>query len=352
MGRRRGLIGVDVSATRVKLLELDRAGDEFRVLAYASEAMPEGAIRNFQVVDAEAVARTILRALERSGSRTREAAIAVSGPTVISKTILMPAGLDDDEMEQQIHFDAEHHIPYPIEDVNLDFQVLGNDPDNPRFNRVLLVACRRDNIEMRIAALEMAHLQVALVDVEEYALQNASTLLTGRIAGISETDHVAVFDIGSESTRLTVQQGGHSLYAREIGFGGALLDAGLLERYELSGFDTLRAQLRTGEITATEIAGDVQTFAERLAVHIDRALTFYQSASAGGDALIDQVVLTGGPTLYPGLQSALTELLPWPVSLGNPLDGMLASAPARRNHVDSDAPSLMIATGLALRSVA
>ncbi|MGN8158916.1 type IV pilus assembly protein PilM [Salinisphaera sp. RV14] len=347
--RRRGLMGVDISATRVKLLELDRTGDEFRVLAYASEAMPEGAIRNFQILDAEAVARATLRALERSGSRTRDAAIAVSGPSVISKTILMPASIDDAEMEQQIHFDAEHHIPHPIEEVNLDFQVLEPDPDNAQFNRVLLVACRRDNIEMRTAAIEMAHMRVQLVDVEEYALQNACTLLLRRIAGVSDADSVAVFDIGPDTTRLTIQHQGLSLYAREIGFGGAALDAALMERYETPDFDALRAQLRTGRINAPDIAENVREFAEQLAVHIDRTLTFYQSASSGGDEPIDHVVLVGAPTLYPGLHDALVQLLPWPVSLGNPLDGMLASAAARRNHVDTDAPSLMVAAGLALR---
>ncbi|MES1955393.1 type IV pilus assembly protein PilM [Salinisphaera hydrothermalis] len=351
MRRRRGLIGVDISATRVKLLELDRTGDELRVLAYASEAMPEGAIRNFQILDAEAVARAILRALERSGSRTRDAAIAVSGPSVISKTILMPASLDDAEMEQQIHFDAEHHIPHPIEEVNLDFQVLEPDPDNDQFNRVLLVACRRDNIEMRTAALEMAHMRVQLVDVEEYALQNACALLSDQVEGMSQRHSIAVFDIGADNTRLTIQRDGRSLYTREIRFGGATLDAALLERYDIQDFDTLRARLRAGEISAPETANDVREFADRLAVHIDRALTFYQSASAGGDEPIDHVVLVGGPTLYPGLGEALRQLLPWPVSLGNPLDGMLASAAARRNHVDTDAPSLMVAAGLALRGV-
>lgn len=349
--RRRGLMGVDISATRAKLLELERTGDQFRVLAYANAAMPAGAIRDFQVVDAEAVAHAILRALERSGSHTREAAIAVSGPSVISKTILMPADLDDAEMEQQIHFDAAQHIPHPIEEVNLDFQILEPDPDNARFNRVLLVACRRDNIEMRTAALEMAHMRVALVDVEEYALDNACTLLAGRIEGASTAHSIAVFDIGANNTRLTIQRESRSLYTREIDFGAAALDAALLDRYALTDFDALRTRLRTGAIGPDDIAEAIHPFAERLAVHIDRTLSFYQSASTGDDEPIDHVVLVGGPTRYPGLQAALIELLPWPISLGNPLDGMLASAAARRNYVDTDAPGLMVAAGLALRGV-
>ena len=123
--------------------------------------------------DAEAVAASMKRALERSGTRTRRAAIAVSGPAVISKIIDMPAELGDAEIEQQIAFDAEQYIPHPKEEVNLDFQVLERDTNNPDVNRVLLVACRRDHVEARVGAMEMAGLEVCIVDIETYALQNA-----------------------------------------------------------------------------------------------------------------------------------------------------------------------------------
>lgn len=348
----RSLVGVDIGVTRVKLLELDRAGDGYRVLAYASEAMPQQAVNNFQIIDPKAVARTILRALERSGSRTRDAVIAVSGPSVFSKTILMPAGLDDTDLEQQIMFDAEHHIPHPIEEVNLDFQVLGADADNPRFNRVLLVACRRDDIEMRTAALEMAHMRVRVVDVEEYALRNACRLLSGQLPALGIDHNLAVFDVGPENTRLTIQREGQSLYTREFRFGGSKLTHQLIQHHELSDFDVLRAKIYSGELGAQDIAADLRVFAESLAIQIDRMLSFYQSAAAGSDESIDHVVIAGDPTLLPGLEDALTPFLPWSFTLGNPLDGMLASTAARRNHVGTDAPTLMVAAGLALRGVA
>lgn len=347
--RPRRLVGVDISGARVKLLELECAGTDCRVLAYASEAIPEGAIRDRQILDVEAVARVILRALERSGSRSRDAAIAVAGTSVITKTILMPAGLSADEMESQIHFDAEHHIPHPIEEVSLDFQILAPDADHPQLNRVLLAACRRDHIEIRAAALEMAHMRVRLVDVEQYALQNACCLLNNQPSHLGDKACIAIFDVGDESTRLTVQRGGESLYAREIDFSGAALTQEVITHHGLGNFDMLRTRLRSGELGPDPLDRQIHDFALRMSEHIERALSFYQSVASNGDAPVDHIVVTGSPTLFPNLERALATSLPWPLSLGNPLQEASASTTALRNHVDTDAPMLMVAAGLALR---
>jgi len=346
----RPCMGVDISTTRVKLLELDGRAGGYRVLSYASEALPPDAVANDQIADPEAVAATMRRALERSGTRTRDAAIAVSGPTVISKIIDMPADLDETEMEQQIGFDAEQYIPHAIEEVNLDFQVLERDPHNPSVNRVLLVACRRENIETRIGALDMAGVNVRVVDVEEYALQNACSLLISQTPALAGENNVAVFDVGAHQTRLSVQHRGRSVYSRELSFGGHTLATRLVERHGLKDMDQLRGRMRTGELTSDILAPDINDFADRLANQIQRALQFYISA-ASRDEAIDQVLLVGGATLFPGLEPALAHRLQRPVSIGNPLAGMLASSAARRNHVDQEAPALMVAAGLALRSL-
>ncbi len=346
--RQRPLLGVDISAARAKLLELDGSPDAYRVLAYASEALATDVIADHQIVDVEAVAEALARALARSGSTTREAAIAVSGPAVISKVIDMPADLTDEAMANQITFDAQQYIAYPIEEVNLDFRVLERDPSNPDVNKVLLVACRRDHIETRIAALTMARLKVKLVEVEEYALQNACVLLAGHTPAMA--GNVAVFDIGAFRTRLTVQRAGRSTYTREIAFGGDALARDLIATHQLADMATLRARLYSGELNAAAIAAEVGDFAQRTAGQIERALAFYVSASARSET-IEHVVVVGGVVLYPGFESALRACLGPPVTIGNPLAGMLASASARRNHVDREGPALMIAAGLALRSV-
>lgn len=344
------LFGVDISTTRVKMLELDGDASGLRILSYASEPLAQGAVAGHEVVDAEALAATIARALERTGRRTRSAAIAVSGPAVISKIIDMPRGMSDAELNEQIHFDAARHIPHPIDEVNLDFQVVEPHPSNDALNRVLLVACRRDNIEMRVAALEMAGMRVRLVDVEEYALQNACRLLTAQNPAIGDDASVAVFDIGAQDTRLTVQRNGRS-YTREIAFGGQSIAEQLIQRHDLATLDRLQAWLASGDLKAAMIADEVETFAEQLAVQIERSLQFYASAAAADNEAIDQVIVVGGPTRYPGLDAALREHIGRPLALGNPLAGMMASAGARRNRVDRDAPSLMVAAGLALRGL-
>lgn len=349
--RSRSLFGVDVSTARVKMLELDRDGSGFRVLSYASEPLPQGAVAGHQVVDAEAVAESISRALERAGSKTRDAAIAVSGPAVISKIIDMPSAMSDAELNEQIHFDAAQYIPHPVDEVNLDFQVLEPHPVNDELNRVLLVACRRDNIEMRVAALEMAGMKVRLVDVEEYALQNACQLLTAQNPAIADDAGVAVFDIGAHDTRLTVQRNGRSVYTREIAFGGQAIAEQLISQHKLADLDQLQALLGTGDLPPAAIADDVRAFAEQLATQIERSLHFYVSAAAAENEAIDQIIVVGGPTRYPGLDAALREHIVQPLALGNPLAGMMASAAARRNRVDLNAPSLMVTAGLALRGI-
>ncbi len=346
----RPCLGVDISASRVKLLELDGKPGAYRVVSYASESLPADAITDHQIVDAEAVSQSISRALVRSGSRTRGAAIAVSGAAVISKVIDMPSDMTDEEIEQQIGFEADQYIPYPIEEVSLDFQVLEPDPENPDVNRVLLVACRRDNVEMRTAALEMAKLKPRLVDVEEYALRNACTLLHNQMPNDGAGSSVAIFEIGAQQMRLNVQHDRHTAYTREMPFGGQSLAEKLAEQHGLDDTDQLRGRLRTGDIDAAAIGPLLSTFADRAARQIESALQFYFSAAAERDS-IDQILLTGGCALYPGFEEQMRARLNWPLAIGNPLAGLLASTSARRNYIEHEGPALMVAAGLSMRFI-
>ena len=341
------MLGLDISARRVKLLELSHHGATSSVTAYASEMLPAGSVHDAHIENAEAVARAVRAAVVKSGTRTRRAAIAVSGPSVISKIIRMPADLSDTEIEQQIEVDAETYLSQPLRDVFLDFQILEADPRDARFNRVLLVACRRETVELRIAAMEMAGLTVGLVDVEEYALQNACSLLDR--ANTGRDSWFAVFDVGALDTRLTVQQGARSRYTRALDFGGQAIAEALTRHHGLSDIQQLHSQLRTGELTVEDIAADIDIFAEALAHRVEQSLRFFLSANAESNQAIDRVVVTGGVARYPGLADAIAPRLPWRVTLGDPLAGMSIAASARRNHVDDEAPSLMIAAGLALR---
>jgi len=198
------VLGLDISSTAVKLLELGRSGDRLRVESYAVEPLPPNSVIEKNISDVEAVGEAIKRAVKRSGSRSRYACAAVAGSAVITKIISMPAALSEDEMEQQIELEADQYIPYPLEEVNLDFEVIGATENDPERVDVLLAASRSENVEVRMAAIEMAGLKSRIIDVEAYAMENAFNLLAQSIPdqGIDQT--VAVIDVGATMTTLNV----------------------------------------------------------------------------------------------------------------------------------------------------
>ena len=171
------LIGVDISSTAVKLLQLSQSGGRYRVEHYAVEPLPPNAVVEKNIVEVEAVGEAIRRALSRSGAKTKFAAAAVAGSAVITKVIPMPADLSEEDLEGQIQLEANQYIPYPIEEVSLDFEPLGPVKDNPDMVNVLLAASRTENVDLRVAALDLAGLTAKVVDVEAFAMENAFKLI-------------------------------------------------------------------------------------------------------------------------------------------------------------------------------
>ncbi|MDQ3038935.1 MAG: pilus assembly protein PilM, partial [Pseudomonadota bacterium] len=227
------LIGVDISSTAVKLLQLSRAGDRYRVEHYAVEPLPPNAVVEKNLVEVEAVGEAIRRAVARSGTRVKHAAAAVSGSSVITKTMPMPADLDEEEMESQIELEAVNYIPYPIEEVNLDFEVLGPLQGNTEMVQVLLAASRSENVEVRASALELGGLTAKVIDVEAFAIENAFALMSGSL-NVSRDGLVALVDVGATMTTLNILRGGRSIYTREQVFGGKQLTDEVMRRYSLS----------------------------------------------------------------------------------------------------------------------
>src|SRR5262245_1018644 len=213
-GEAKALLGLDISTSSVKLVELSRSGDGYRVDAWASEPLRQGAVADKQIADPVAVGRAISQALTRMGG-TRSAAVAVSGSSVITKIITMPSSLSDDELESQIRLEADQYIPYPIDEVNLDFQVLGPVANAPESAEVLLAVCRRDTVETRVAALESAGLKAKVVDVEAHTLQNAVQLLSHQMPDGGTGKTVALIDIGSTGTGVHIMHNFEMVYSRE-----------------------------------------------------------------------------------------------------------------------------------------
>ena len=345
IGRKQApMLGVDISSTSVKLLELSRSGGRYRVESYAVEPLPPNSVVEKNITDAELVGEAIGRAVKKSGTRTRTAACAVAGSAVITKIISMPANLSEDEMEGQIQIEADQYIPYPLEEISLDFEVLSPSETDPDRVDVLLAASRSDNVDIRIAALEVGGLQAKVVDVEAFALENAVSLI---MDGINSPHVVAVMDVGATTSTLSVLENRSIVYTREQLFGGRQLTDEIQRRYGLS-YEEAGLAKRQGGLPDNYEPEVLQPFRESMAQEVNRALQFFFSSSQVG--AVDHVIVAGGCASIPGIDELIREKIDTPVTLANPFENMSVASRVRADALANDAPAMMIACGLSLRS--
>jgi len=340
------LIGVDISSTAVKLLQLSRTGNRYRVEHYAVEPLPPNAVVEKNIVEVEAVGEAIKRAVARSGARARHAAAAVAGSAVITKIIPMPADLDEDDLESQVELEAVNYIPYPIEEVNLDFEVLGAMPGNAEMVQVLLAASRTENVDARVSALELGGLTAKVMDVEAFAIENAFSLLADGLSAPRD-GIVAMVDTGATMTTLNILRNGRSLYSREQVFGGKQLTDEVMRRYGLS-YEEAGLAKRQGGLPESYDIEVLEPFKEAMVQQVSRLLQFFYAGSEFNR--VDQIVLAGGCASIPGIAAMVEEQLGVPTVVANPLAQMTLGPRVQAHALAQDAPALMIACGLALRS--
>jgi type IV pilus assembly protein PilM len=344
------LVGLDISSTSIKLIELSQTTDPttalFCVESYAIEPLPANAVVEKKIADIQAVGQTIRKAVASSGTKARNAAAAVSGSAVITKTIAMSATLSDAEMETQIQLEADQYIPYPLEEVNIDFDVLGPSDSGGNMVDVLLAASRQENVDDRVAALEIGGLNATIVDIEAYAMESASALLLGAREGNRVDQTLAVADVGATTTTLHVLHDGQIIYTREQNFGGLQLIEEVQRRYGMSRDQALR-QVIEGGLPESYPDQILSPFKEALAQQISRALQFFYSASTLNR--VDQVILAGGSARISNIDALVEERLGIETIVANPFTYMSVSPKVRAPALNRDAPALMIALGLALR---
>lgn len=341
------VLGVDVSSTAVKLLELSGSGDKFRVESYAVEPLPPNAVVEKNITEVEAVGEAIRRATRRSGTKNKLAALAVAGSAVITKVITMPGDMGDDEMASQIELEADQYIPYSLEEVNLDFEVLGVSESDPDKVDVLLAASREENVDLRVAAASEAALQCIVVDVEAFALENAFSLIAKDLptGGMGET--IALVDIGATMTTLSVLTDLRIVYAREQVFGGKQLTEEIQRRYGLS-YEEAGLSKKQGGLPDNYIPEVLEPFKESMVQQVGRSLQFFFSSSPYNG--VDHIVLAGGCASIPDIDELIAQKTGTETSIANPFANMSLSGKVRPESLSSDAPSMMIACGLALRS--
>lgn len=338
------LVGLDISSTSVKLLELSIQDGRYRVESYGVEPLPTNAVVEKNIADTEGVGDAIERLVKRARPRTRAAAAAVTGSAVITKVIDMEPDLTDDERETQIRLDADQYIPYPLSEVNLDFEVIGPSAVPNRVS-VLLAASRSENIEQRVDTLEIGGLTAKVMDIEAYAMERAFSLIIDTLP--SSPEIVAIIDIGHTMTTLNVLRDEKIIYTREAMFGGKQLTEDIQRRYGLSFEEATRAK-REGNLPDDYEPEVLRPFMESVVQQVTRSLQFFFSSSQYND--VDHILLAGGSASVTGLALLIQEKLGNRVSVANPFLQMNFASQIDTGAIENDAPSLMIACGLALRS--
>lgn len=341
------LLGIDISSTSVKLLELSQSGNRYRVESYAVEPLPANAVVEKNIVELEGVGEALTRVLVKARTSIRNAAVAVAGSAVITKTIEMDAGLSDDELESQMKLEADQYIPYPLEEVAIDFEVQGYSTRNPERVDVLLAACRKENVEVREAALALAGLSARVVDVEAYALERSFGLIAAQLSNNQEKLIVAVVDIGATMTTLSVLHNGRIIYTREQLFGGRQLTEEIQRRYGLSMGEAGLAK-KQGGLPDDYHSEVLQPFKDAVVQQVSRSLQFF--FASGQYHEVDYIMLAGGTASIAGLDNLIQQRLGTPTLVANPFADMALSSKVNAGALASDAPALMIACGLALRS--
>ncbi len=341
------LLGIDISSTSVKLLELSRSGSRYRVEAYAVEPLPANAVVEKNIAELEGVGQALQRVVTKAKTGCKSAVVAVSGSAVITKIIEMDAGLSDEELENQLKIEADQYIPYPLEEVAIDFEVQGPAPRSPGRAEVLLAACRKENVEIREAALALAGLTAKVVDVEAYALERSYGLLAPQLGAAHGELTVAVVDIGATMTTLSVLHNGRTIYTREQLFGGRQLTEEIQRRYGLSQEEAGLAK-KQGGLPDDYDSEVLLPFKEAVVQQVSRSLQFFFAAGQFHD--VDCILLAGGTASIPGLDHMIQQKIGTQTLVANPFADMALSSKVNAGALASDAPALMIACGLALRS--
>jgi type IV pilus assembly protein PilM len=341
------LLGIDISSTAVKLLELSRSGGRYRVESYGVEPLPANSVQEKNIVDVEGVGDAIGRLVSRTRPGTKLGAVAVAGSAVITKVIEMDADMNEDERENQLKVEADQYIPFPLDEVRMDFQVIGPNESNPEKVDVLLAASRTENVELRTDALEIGGLQAKVVDVEAYALERAFQLVRPQLPNADELETVALFDIGATMTTLNVFHQGRTVYTREQLFGGKQLTEEIQRRYGISMEEAGLAK-KTGELPDDYESEVLSPFKDAIVQQVNRSLQFFYGSTQFNE--VDYILLAGGSASIAGLPELVQEKVGAGCSVANPFTDMALSSKVSATAIANDAPALMIACGLALRS--
>ena len=341
------MIGLDISSSSVKLVELEQtASGEFVLERFASESFEKGWIADGQIEKFDEVAESVRRVVVKSGTRTKNVAMAMPQSSVITKKIVLPGGLREEELELQVEAEAHQYIPFSLDEVSLDFCVIGPSPDQVGDVEVLIAASRKDRVQDRQGLAEAAGLKPVVLDIESNASRLAMSRVVETLPNRGHDALVALFEIGADSTSLKVLRDDDILYDRDQAFGGAQLTQLIARQYGLS-FEEAESRKTAGDLPEDYESSLLVPFVDSLAQEIGRALQYFFTSTPHHK--VHYVMLSGGSATLPGLKERVTEFTGFASQVVNPFDGMRIGSAVRESKLRREAPSYLTACGLAMR---
>jgi type IV pilus assembly protein PilM len=340
-------LGLDISSSSVKLVELgrDKAGN-LVLERCAIEPLERGWITDGNVEKFDEVAEAVRRVVKKSGTRTKNVAMALPPSAVITKKIILPGGMTEAELEIQVESEANQYIPFSLEEVSLDFCVVGPSPTSAGDVEVLIAASRREKVQDRQGLAEAAGLKPVIIDVESYASRLATGRLIENLPNKGVDTMVALFEVGAFTTSMQVIRNDEVLYDRDQAFGGAQLTQLIVRQYGFSP-EEAETKKRNGDLPDDYESGVLRPFVDSMAQEIGRALQFFFTSTPHNK--VDYVMLAGGSAALPGLTEAVTQQTSFACSLVNPFDGMQIGEGIREKKMRREAPSYLTSCGLAMR---
>jgi len=347
LGRKNpSLIGLDISSFDIKLVELSEGSNKaYRLERYASEPLPKGAIQDGNIENIEQVSDAIRKLLKKSNSSTKNVALAMPAAAVITKKILLSAALSDQALEVQVESEASQYIPFSMDEVSLDFCVIGP-ATNPEDVEVMLAASRKEKIEDRVAVAQAAGLQAKVMDVESYAARASMLPLIEKQPNEGRDQIYAVFQIGTKRTYIYILLNGEVVYEREQQFGGSQLTQDIVRNYGLSQ-EEAEIKKKSGDLPDSYEMELLEPFLENAALEVTRAIQFFFTSTPY--TRVDQIFLTGGCAVVTGLVDIVAERTKISTTVVSPFKGMELATGVNERALRNDAPAYAIACGLALR---
>jgi type IV pilus assembly protein PilM len=341
------MLGIDISASSIKLVELGQDKSGAWVLERcAIEPLEKGCVADGSIEKFDEVVDALRRAVKKSGSKAKQVALALPHAAVITKRIVLPAALGEQELELHVESEASQYIPFSLDEVSLDFCVLGPNAKNTDDVDVLLAASRKEKVGDRQGLAEAVGLQAAVLDIETHAARLAAARLIAKLPLGGRDALVALVKVGGSFTSLQVVRNDELLFEREQSFGGAQLTQMLSKHYGFS-WEEAESKKRAGELPEDYAAVVQQPFVDGLATEVARALQFFFTSTPYHK--VQQILIFGGSAGLAGIAQTMTSHTSTPAVIANPFLDMHMGSEVRKTRMMQEAPAYLTACGLAMR---